>query len=90
VLLGLALEGIEVLVNSTVEGFEGFFRQALFILIADVNASFLKGVNKGGIGANIGHGIHEHSADLGVGELRFFFPAFMPLHREGIISRAGW
>ena len=77
-----ALESGKVFVHGPVEGFERFFGQAFLVLVADVNASFLKGVDEGGISSDIGHGMNKNILDLGIAEIGFLFTASVPLHRE--------
>jgi hypothetical protein len=59
-------ESREVFVYRTLEGFERLFRQALLVLVADVNPGFLEGVNEGGISADIGHRVNKNLPDLGI------------------------
>jgi hypothetical protein len=80
VLLKRALDRGEVLVYGTIEGFQLLLRQTLLVLIADVDAGFLKSVNERRIGSNVGHGVHENVADLGIAEILFPSTRFRPLH----------
>jgi len=75
-LLGRTFEGGQVFVYRAVERLELFFWQGLLVLIADVNASFLKGVDQRGIGPDIGHGVNKNVAHFGVSGLGLHFAAF--------------
>jgi hypothetical protein len=84
-LLLRALEGSEVFVYSTVESPELLFRQVLLVFIADINASFLEGVDEGRIGANVRHGTNKNFADFGIGEHRFLLSTFLRLRHGQIV-----
>jgi hypothetical protein len=78
VLLRWALYRREVFVHSTVEGFELLLRQTLLVLIADVDAGFLKSVDEGRIGSDIGHRLNKDVAHLGIGGLWLHFASLGP------------
>ena len=84
-----ALESGTVFVYGCVEGLERAFWQVLLVLLADVNAGFLKGVDEGGIGSHLGHSVDKNFPDLGIAEIRFSFAALLRLHSEQIIPWAG-
>ena len=70
-LLRRSFDGGEVFVYGVVKGFELLFRQALLILIADVNARFLEGIDQCGIGSNVRHGLDENLPDFSVAGFPF-------------------
>jgi len=78
------LHGGDVLVYRSVESLERFLWQALFVLIADINAGLLKSINERRISSNIGHGLNENVAHLGIGGLWFPLVSLGPWHGVSI------
>jgi hypothetical protein len=76
-LLRGAFEGGQVFVYRTVESLELLFWQGLLVLVANVDARFLKSVDEGRISPDIGHGVHENVAYFSVGGLWLHFAGFL-------------
>jgi hypothetical protein len=79
-LLWWALKSGKVFVYCTVEGLERFRWQPLLVLITDVNACFLEGINEGRIGPDVRHRADEDCPHLGIAEFRFPLAPFVLLH----------
>ncbi len=86
-LLGPTPKSSQILVEGTVKRFERILREPLLVLVADVHAGFLKGVDERGISADIRHGLDQNRAHFSVTELLPLSSASSGLHREQIIPQ---
>lgn len=64
-----AIEGREIFVHGSVMSLERTLRQDFLVLLADVNAGFLKGVDEGGVGSYLGHSPNKNFPDITIAEI---------------------